>query len=85
MAEQYKILANLDPLTQAKNRRAFDKQIMDIVVNQQHNQVRIIFFDLNELKKINDLYGHAIGDDALIQVNLILVEVFNEAASIYRV
>ncbi|MCF6122496.1 diguanylate cyclase [Mesorhizobium sp. M7A.F.Ca.CA.001.07.2.1] len=61
--EEYKRLADTDPLTHIWNRRAFDKEITRI-----YNSNRGILFnalvlvDIDRFKDINDRYGHPVGD-----------------------
>ena len=54
-------LADRDPLTGAINRRA----LRDIFNEVEKSGAMLLFFDLDGFKKINDLYGHAAGDDCL--------------------
>lgn len=66
--EEYKRLADTDPLTHIWNRRAFDKEITRI-----YNSNRGILFnalilaDIDRFKDINDRYGHPVGDK-IIQI-----------------
>jgi predicted signal transduction protein with EAL and GGDEF domain len=46
--------------------------------------VGIIFWDLNDLKKINDKFGHAIGDRAIEKISSILNSVATNNCRIYR-
>jgi diguanylate cyclase len=61
--EEYKKLADTDPLTHICNRRAFDKEIARI-----YNSNRGILFnalilaDIDRFKEINDRFGHPVGD-----------------------
>ncbi len=62
--------ADTDMLTQINNRRAFFNQGVQIV-HQSHRlkeSLAVIMFDLDHFKQINDLWGHATGDAALIHV-----------------
>lgn len=63
------ILARRDPLTEALNRHAFysllDKKR---VFPFQATGGCVAVVDLNDLKKINDAYGHAVGDAAIRRV-----------------
>ena len=54
-------LADRDPLTGAINRRA----LREIFNEVQTSGAMLLFFDLDGFKQINDLYGHAAGDDCL--------------------
>ncbi|MEZ2331039.1 GGDEF domain-containing protein [Mesorhizobium sp. RCC_202] len=74
--EEYKRLADTDPLTQLWNRRAFDKEITRI-----YNSNRGILFnalilaDIDHFKDINDRYGHPVGDKIL----QIIAEIFQSS------
>lgn len=61
-------IALLDDLTQISNRRGFlasAQQSIELSIRQK-TPAALIFFDLDGFKKINDEYGHAEGDQALI-------------------
>jgi len=63
-------LADEDPLTALANRRAFVRQLTRaIAVTHRHGvPASIIYFDVNNLKQINDAHGHPAGDAALRHV-----------------
>jgi len=66
-AEEFLKLAMLDPLTGLHNRRfAQERLASEISRAQRHgSSLTVLMLDLDELKKINDVYGHLVGDLAL--------------------
>ena len=63
----YEKLAYTDPLTLKKNRRAFNEELLKLKETSQKGT--IIFADINNLKAINDTFGHEEGDKAIIIVS----------------
>ncbi len=59
-----------DFLTGLPNRRAFDRFLREEVSRAQRYgyPLGLMVIDLTHFKEINDLYGHAVGDEALIRV-----------------
>jgi diguanylate cyclase len=64
--DEYKRIANTDPLTRLANRRAFDEVLANIY-NEQRNSMyyALIVADIDHFKKFNDTYGHPVGDRVL--------------------
>lgn len=68
--ETLRIQAMQDPLTKILNHGA----IMDTVVREvdrahrEHQPLSLILADLDGFKKVNDSYGHVVGDNVLIEV-----------------
>ena len=63
-------LAFNDPLTGLANRRLLDDRINQVVLHCQRTQkfAGLILFDLDKFKPLNDTYGHAAGDQVLVEV-----------------
>lgn len=77
-------LAYKDPLTNGHNRAAFERDIDKRLQSQNRQPFRLSILDLNNLKEINDLYGHNAGDDALSAFHCSLECVFEGSGESYR-
>lgn len=62
-----------DFLTKLYNRRYFDEFQMDFN-RSEHYPLGVFVVDVNHLKKVNDTYGHKIGDQLIVSVANILKE-----------
>jgi diguanylate cyclase (GGDEF)-like protein len=73
---------NLDHMTGAHNRKSFDDAVKKYVQLNSMNpmQVSLIIMDIDFFKKINDTYGHDIGDFVLKECVRILKSVFHKDA-----
>ena len=60
-------MAETDPLTQLLNRRAFEDQSIAMckAPTPKAPLIALVMFDVDHFKRINDTYGHAVGDEAL--------------------
>ncbi|PXX50952.1 MULTISPECIES: GGDEF domain-containing protein [Aquitalea] len=65
--KQVETLANNDALTNLANRRSLNAMLAHLQQKKDHEQESscLIMFDIDFFKKINDVYGHAIGDKVL--------------------
>jgi len=67
-------LANTDPLTGVWNRRYF-LNLCEREINRAYRYNRffsLLILDLDHFKQINDIYGHAVGDEVLIAITIIV-------------
>lgn len=62
-------LANIDELTKIANRRYFQDSVSHQYAVACHKDapVALILIDIDHFKKINDVYGHLVGDEVLKQ------------------
>ena len=84
--EAIKHLANHDALTGLPNRRLFNERInLEISRAQRNNQkIGIMLFDLDHLKKVNDSYGHNVGDLLLQSVAQRLLGLLRKSDTVAR-
>jgi len=67
MAAELRRLASSDPLTGVPNRRHFEECSAQIIAAREANgrAVAVLMVDVDHFKKINDTYGHPVGDEVL--------------------
>lgn len=64
-------LASIDPLTKLPNRRSLDLFVDDCIA-QDYPSIGIAMLDLDHFKRINDTFGHDVGDIVLFKVGELL-------------
>ncbi len=73
-----------DPLTGLYNRAYFEEELKKLESSRRY-PVSIIICDLDDLKAINDNFGHEVGDKALRGVGRILMEAFRADDVVSRI
>lgn len=69
--------STIDELTGVNNRRAFNI-FGNKLFNDKNDGMFLMLMDANDFKKINDVYGHLVGDKALIDIaNMLKVVIKN--------
>lgn len=79
----YKRIAHTDDLTGLRNRRAFDECLRNHEINRE--KITIVFIDMDNLKTVNDMRGHAFGDEYLIIAADLLKEFEESGACCFRI
>jgi diguanylate cyclase (GGDEF)-like protein len=85
--KKYEEMAITDPLTGVYNHGEIETQLHNALTIRQKNEdpVSIMMIDLDLFKKVNDNYGHAVGDTTLKHLAKILTEVaLDEKSSVGR-
>ena len=55
--------ADIDPLTRLYNRNAFKREIQELI--STNTTFSLVLYDIDDFKKVNDTYGHLVGDEVL--------------------
>jgi diguanylate cyclase (GGDEF)-like protein len=68
--ERLKLDGLTDPLTAIANRRFFERRLTEEMErwSRRHEPLACIFVDVDHFKKVNDQYGHQVGDRVLKEV-----------------
>ncbi len=84
---QLDLLAHQDALVDLPNRRNFVDRLERLIarVDRYGDPAAMLFVDLDGLKFINDKFGHAAGDQALIQVAQMLVASVRKSDCVARI
>jgi diguanylate cyclase (GGDEF)-like protein len=80
-------LAEHDSLTGLSNRRFLERVLDENIrlATLEDNNIAVFFADLDDFKKVNDMYGHDAGDRALVAVAERLLSVFRDGDYVARV
>jgi diguanylate cyclase (GGDEF)-like protein len=84
---QIKKMTYIDSLTNIKNRRAYDEKISELLslYERYEESFSIAMFDIDDFKKINDTYGHHIGDIVLQDLSKLVKSQIRRNDYLYRV
>jgi len=80
------VLADTDALTALLNRRAFLPLANGAMSNfkRYRRSICILMIDIDHFKRVNDLYGHAAGDEVIRQVGRIVSEAIRPTDKVAR-
>jgi len=80
-------LADIDPLTDLPNRRAFERELARALayVKRYGISAVLLYLDLDDFKRVNDRHGHAAGDALLRAVASVLGRHVRESDVVARI
>lgn len=83
--EELEKMAYIDELTGVPNNVAFHHRMLDIDkrMREAYLPFAVIMVDVNRLKRVNDEFGHAKGDEAICAVSRTLCQLFT-LDNVYR-
>ena len=78
--------AQTDPLTGLYNHRAFHERLRRALANasRSHEAVSILMLDIDDFKRVNDIYGHGAGDEILRSLADTLKDSVRTSDVVYR-
>lgn len=79
-------LANTDDVTGLFNQRKLATDLDEIIKehSQENKHFSVMFIDIDHFKVVNDLYGHIVGSQMLINIGNVLRQLLRDSDSIYR-
>jgi diguanylate cyclase (GGDEF)-like protein len=84
---ELRFLADHDPLTRLLNRRAFVSRLENEVARagRYGRSFGLVVIDLDHFKQLNDRYGHAAGDEALVAFGSVLSQSLRKPDDAFRI
>jgi len=84
---ELRFLADHDPLTRLLNRRAFVNRLDGEVARARRysRTFGLVIADLDDFKQLNDRYGHATGDEALVTFANVLADSLRKPDDAFRI
>lgn len=85
--KQLKRQTYIDTLTSLGNRKAYNEKVEELLSLHRRYKTpfSILMYDIDDFKNVNDTYGHAIGDEVLIQMSQLIRSLIRENDYIFRI
>lgn len=73
--KEYEVMASTDSLTGLYNRHKFSELYLSSYTSmtQRSGSMSLVMLDIDFFKKVNDTFGHGVGDKVLVQVSHLLL------------
>ena len=75
--EKLMTIAERDALTSLYNRRKITEHFNDFL--EKSRVFKIILVDIDDFKRVNDTYGHNVGDEILIEISDLIMRHYNKS------
>jgi len=84
--ERLEQLATIDPLTGVKNRRAMDEELNLAASHAERTGLpyALVMLDIDHFKKVNDEFGHGVGDLVLIDLVTLIQQSTRKSDQLFR-
>lgn len=84
--ERLEHLATIDPLTGVKNRRSMDEELAMATATATRTGISyaLVLLDIDHFKKINDQYGHGVGDEVLREMVALIEQNIRRSDQLFR-
>ena len=86
MYQQAISMALQDPLTGAGNRKALEKAVLreQKITERYDTPFSMLMIDIDYFKKVNDQYGHSVGDTTLQNVSSTIMDMIRQSDEMFR-
>lgn len=81
--EEMRIMAEIDGMTGLYNKSKYLEMVSQPYTTEE--QIAVIFWDINDLKRINDTYGHETGDQLIISITESIKKISSSSEKVYRI
>jgi len=84
--KRYQLESITDHLTEVYNRKYLDLKLKEEI--ERHTRIKtpfsIILTDIDDFKKVNDTYGHLVGDQVLVHISKTLQKLIRKSDFVFR-
>jgi two-component system, cell cycle response regulator len=87
LLQELATLSHTDALTGLANRRSFEESLArEVARSRRHGMpLSLAVLDLDHFKRVNDVYGHAAGDDVLRAVGQVATSALRQEDLVFRI
>ncbi|MEM8634294.1 MAG: GGDEF domain-containing protein [Pseudomonadota bacterium] len=83
--EDLKVSSLTDPLTGLLNRRGFELEAARYIKGHEYKCLTLTVIDIDHFKRVNDTYGHSVGDEVIVTVGRMLTDTVGTEGIVSRI